>query len=53
MKKVAIYCRVSIAEQNTLNQRLRLEEYVKNQDWSYEIFEETESSRYLLRQFIF
>ena len=45
MKKVAIYCRVSTNEQNTLNQKLRLEEYVKNQGWNYEVFEETESSR--------
>lgn len=44
-KKVAIYCRVSTSEQNTLNQKIRLEEYAKKEGWEYETFEETESSR--------
>lgn len=44
-KKIAIYCRVSTAEQTTSNQRIRLIEYAKLQGWEYDIFEETESSR--------
>ena len=45
MKKIALYCRVSTLEQNTLNQKLRLEKYAKEQGWVYEVFEETQSSR--------
>lgn len=45
MRKIAIYTRVSTTEQTTLNQKLRLEEYAKNQNWEFELFEEVESSR--------
>jgi len=45
MGKIAIYTRVSTTEQTTLNQKLRLEEYAKNQKWDFELFEEVESSR--------
>ena len=45
MEKIAIYTRVSTTEQTTLNQKLRLEEYAKNQKWEFELFEEVESSR--------
>jgi len=45
MKKIALYCRVSTLEQNTLNQKIRLEEYAKERGLEYETFEETESSR--------
>lgn len=45
MGKIAIYTRVSTTEQTTLNQKLRLEEYAKNQKWKFELFEEVESSR--------
>lgn len=43
--KIAIYCRVSTDEQNTENQKLRLEEYAKRQGWEYTLYEEVESSR--------
>jgi DNA invertase Pin-like site-specific DNA recombinase len=45
-KKVALYCRVSIAEkQSTENQRIRLVEYAKSKGWGYDVFEEQESTR--------
>ena len=43
--KAAIYSRVSTLEQTTQNQVIRLKELALTQGWSYEIFEETESSR--------
>lgn len=43
--KVAIYCRVSTRRQHTENQKLRLEEYAKRNNWAYITFEETESTR--------
>lgn len=43
--KTAIYCRVSTEEQTTENQKIRLEEYAKRNNWQYELFEETMSSR--------
>ncbi len=43
--KVSIYARVSTQEQTTENQILRLTEYCKTKKWSYDIFEETMSSR--------
>lgn len=43
--KVAIYLRVSTAEQNLDNQRLRLTEYARQKDWDYEVFSEVQSSR--------
>lgn len=45
MNKYAIYCRVSTQEQTTENQKLRLVEYCKKNNFQYDIFEETESSR--------
>lgn len=45
IKKVALYCRVSTLEQDTLNQELRLIEYANNKRWHYEIYNEIESSR--------
>lgn len=43
--KTAIYCRVSTEEQTTENQTIILEEHAKRNDWDYEIFVESESSR--------
>lgn len=43
--KVAIYCRVSTGEQNTLNQRTPLINYCERMGWDYVVFEETESTR--------
>jgi len=42
---IALYCRVSTSEQTTMNQRIRLIEYAKSKNLSYEVFEETESTR--------
>lgn len=41
----AIYCRVSTQEQTTENQRLRLTEYADRRGWTYEVTEETLSTR--------
>ncbi len=43
-RKIAIYTRVSILDQTTLNQRIRLEKYAELQGWQVEIFEEIEQS---------
>jgi len=45
MSKIALYCRVSSSEQQTINQRLRLVEYAEKNDLEYDIYEETESTR--------
>jgi len=45
ISKVAIYCRVSTTEQNNVNQELRLVEYCKQKNWTYDIFKEVESTR--------
>ncbi len=38
-KKVALYCRVSLAgKQSTENQKIRLEEYAQSNGWDYDIF---------------
>jgi putative DNA-invertase from lambdoid prophage Rac len=42
---VALYCRVSSNEQDTLNQELRLIEYAKQNSMEYHIYREVESSR--------
>jgi len=42
---MAIYARVSTGEQTCENQIIRLREFADRQGWSYEIFEEVESSR--------
>ena len=43
--RVAIYCRVSTEEQTTENQRIRLTEYADRRQWTYDVYEETMSSR--------
>jgi putative DNA-invertase from lambdoid prophage Rac len=43
--KFAIYCRVSTQDQTTENQVLLLTEYCKRMGYTYEVFEETESTR--------
>ncbi len=47
MRKVALYCRVSLSNgsQTTENQKIRLIEYAEKADYQYDIFEETESTR--------
>jgi DNA invertase Pin-like site-specific DNA recombinase len=47
MKKVALYCRVSLSNgtQTTENQKLRLVEFAERNDYTYDIYEEQESSR--------
>ena len=43
--KVALYCRVSTTEQDTLNQEFRLVDYAKLKGWQYDLYKETESTR--------
>ncbi len=45
MKKVALYFRVSSHSQTIDNQRIRLIEYANSKNYSYDIFEEIESTR--------
>jgi DNA invertase Pin-like site-specific DNA recombinase len=47
MKKIALYCRVSLSNgsQTTENQKIRLVEYAEKNGYTYDIFEETESTR--------
>lgn len=45
MKHIAIYIRVSTSEQTVENQRIRLVEYAKGKGYSYDIYEEVESTR--------
>jgi DNA invertase Pin-like site-specific DNA recombinase len=47
MKKIALYCRVSLSNgsQTTENQKIRLVEYAEKNCYSYDIYEEMESSR--------
>jgi DNA invertase Pin-like site-specific DNA recombinase len=47
MKKIALYCRVSLSNgsQTTENQKIRLIDYAEKNGLSYDIFEEMESSR--------
>jgi len=45
MSKIALYVRVSTAEQTTENQKIRLVEYADKNGYSYDIYEETESTR--------
>lgn len=47
MKKVALYCRVSLSNgsQTTENQKIRLVEYAERNGLVYDIYEETESTR--------
>lgn len=43
--RVAIYARVSTAEQTTDNQIIPLKEYATRMGWEYEVFTENESTR--------
>jgi DNA invertase Pin-like site-specific DNA recombinase len=47
MKKIALYCRVSLTNgtQTTENQKIRLVEFAEKNGYNYDVFEETESSR--------
>lgn len=45
MKKIALYARVSTAEQTVENQKIRLIEYAKTKGIEYDLYEETESTR--------
>ena len=45
MKHIALYVRVSTAEQTVENQKIRLIEYAENKGCTYDIYEETESTR--------
>jgi len=45
LTKIALYCRVSTEDQTCENQKLRLVDFAKRQEWNYELFEEVESSR--------
>ena len=45
MKNIALYARVSTTEQTVENQKIRLIEYAEKNGYTYDIYEETESSR--------
>ncbi|MCK9400543.1 MAG: recombinase family protein [Bacteroidales bacterium] len=45
MQKVALYVRVSTLTQNNDNQKIRLVEFAERNNYSYDLFEETESTR--------
>ena len=45
MNHIALYVRVSTSEQTVENQRIRLIEYAEKSDLTYDIYEETESTR--------
>jgi len=45
MKKIALYARVSTAEQTIENQKIRLIEYAKTKGLEFDFFEEIESTR--------
>jgi putative DNA-invertase from lambdoid prophage Rac len=45
MKHLALYIRVSTSEQTVENQRIRVIEYAEKNGCTYDIFEETESTR--------
>ncbi len=47
MTKIAAYCRVSLSDgsQTNENQKIRLIEYAERNGYSYDIYEETESTR--------
>ena len=47
--KVAIYARVSTSEQTTDNQTIRLVEYAKKCNYTFDLFEETESAPQISR----
>lgn len=45
MKHIALYLRVSTSEQTVENQRIRLIEYAEKNGYSYDVYEEVESTR--------
>ena len=45
VKRIAIYVRVSTQDQTVENQIIPLKKYCERMDWTYEIFQETESTR--------
>jgi len=45
MKHIALYVRVSTSEQTVENQRIRLIEYANKNEYSYDVYEEVESTR--------
>jgi DNA invertase Pin-like site-specific DNA recombinase len=45
MKKIALYLRVSTSEQTVENQKIRLAEYANKNGYSYDLYEEVESTR--------
>lgn len=45
MKHLALYLRVSTSEQTVENQRIRVIEYAKQNNCTYDVYEETESTR--------
>jgi putative DNA-invertase from lambdoid prophage Rac len=45
MKHVALYIRVSTSEQTVENQRIRLVEYAEKNGYTYDLYEEVESTR--------
>jgi putative DNA-invertase from lambdoid prophage Rac len=45
MKHIALYVRVSTSEQTVENQKIRLHEYAEKNNCTFDIFEETESTR--------
>jgi len=45
MNKIALYVRVSSAEQTTENQKIRLIDHAEKSGYTYDLYEETESTR--------
>ena len=45
MKHIAIYVRVSTKEQTTVNQSVKLVQFAKSNGYTFDIYEETESTR--------
>lgn len=45
MEKIALYLRVSTSEQTCENQRIRLVEFAEKNNYSFDVYEETESTR--------
>ena len=45
VKKVALYCRVSTNKQTNENQKIRLLQYAKDMLYTFDLYEEVESSR--------
>lgn len=44
-KKLALYCRVSTGKQDLEVQKTRLLEYAKREHYTYDLYEEVESTR--------